>query len=181
MCSSLAWQDPSEVAATAAHAAAAGVTVVSLPLVNEWTQDRSGGAAPVATSSRTNNSQIVGATDHTANGSSDDASGKVNGGTAQRNASAHAKGRNGAASAAATGSALRTPRWRGITALQELWAAGVNVALASDNTRDQFYQYGDLDMLEVSIPLSKARVRRTLRVTRDEASDELCKGQGGHS
>jgi hypothetical protein len=43
----------------------------------------------------------------------------------------------------------RTPRWRGITALQELAGAGVAVALASDNTRDQFYAYGDLDMLEV--------------------------------
>jgi cytosine deaminase len=32
---------------------------------------------------------------------------------------------------------------------QELASAGVPVALASDNTRDQFYAYGDLDMLEV--------------------------------
>lgn len=44
---------------------------------------------------------------------------------------------------------LRTPRWRGITALQELQSKGASVAMASDNTRDQFYQYGDLDMLEV--------------------------------
>lgn len=44
---------------------------------------------------------------------------------------------------------VRTPRWRGVTALQELAAAGLAVALASDNTRDQFYAYGDLDMLEV--------------------------------
>ena len=43
----------------------------------------------------------------------------------------------------------QTPRWRGITALHELAAGGVAVALASDNTRDQFYAYGDLDMLEV--------------------------------
>ena len=43
----------------------------------------------------------------------------------------------------------RTPRWRGVTALQELKAAGVNVMIASDNTRDPFYAYGDLDMLEV--------------------------------
>jgi cytosine deaminase len=43
----------------------------------------------------------------------------------------------------------RTPRWRGVTALHELKAAGVNVAIASDNTRDPFYAYGDLDMLEV--------------------------------
>jgi cytosine deaminase len=43
----------------------------------------------------------------------------------------------------------RTPRWRGVTALHELSAAGVEVMIASDNTRDPFYAYGDLDMLEV--------------------------------
>jgi cytosine deaminase len=43
----------------------------------------------------------------------------------------------------------RTPRWRGVTALHEFRAAGVNVGIASDNTRDPFYAYGDLDMLEV--------------------------------
>ena len=43
----------------------------------------------------------------------------------------------------------RTPRWRGVTALHELKAAGVEVMIASDNTRDPFYAYGDLDMLEV--------------------------------
>jgi cytosine deaminase len=42
-----------------------------------------------------------------------------------------------------------TPRWRGITALHELKAAGVPVMIASDNTRDPFYAYGDLDMAEV--------------------------------
>jgi cytosine deaminase len=45
--------------------------------------------------------------------------------------------------------AKRTPRWRGVTALRELKAAGVPVIIASDNTRDPFYAYGDLDMLEV--------------------------------
>ncbi len=43
----------------------------------------------------------------------------------------------------------RTPRWRGVTALNELRAANVNTMIASDNTRDPFYAYGDLDMLEV--------------------------------
>ena len=43
----------------------------------------------------------------------------------------------------------RTPRWRGVTALHELKAAGVNTMIASDNTRDPFYAYGDMDMLEV--------------------------------
>lgn len=42
-----------------------------------------------------------------------------------------------------------TPRHRGITLLHELKAAGVDVAVASDNTRDPFYAYGDLDALEV--------------------------------
>ena len=43
----------------------------------------------------------------------------------------------------------RTPRWRGVTALHELKRAGVDVMIASDNTRDPFYPYGDLDMMEV--------------------------------
>ena len=42
----------------------------------------------------------------------------------------------------------RTPRWRGVTALHELKRAGVRVMIASDNTRDPFYPYGDLDMME---------------------------------
>lgn len=44
---------------------------------------------------------------------------------------------------------LRTPRWRGVTLLNELKAAGGRVAIASDNTRDPFYAYGDLDGFEV--------------------------------
>jgi cytosine deaminase len=43
----------------------------------------------------------------------------------------------------------QTPHSRGITLLHELAAAGVEIAVASDNTRDPFYAYGDLDMLEV--------------------------------
>lgn len=43
----------------------------------------------------------------------------------------------------------RTPRWRGVTALHELKAAGVPAMIASDNTRDPFYAYGDLDLVEV--------------------------------
>ncbi len=42
-----------------------------------------------------------------------------------------------------------TPLWRGVTLLKELKAAGVAVAIASDNTRDPFYAYGDLDGMEV--------------------------------
>ncbi|KAI8113765.1 hypothetical protein M9435_003757 [Picochlorum sp. BPE23] len=87
-CCSLAYQPEHELRRTLAVAAKAGVTVVSLPLVNQWTQDRHGSGG-------------------------------------------------------------RTPRWRGITLLHEARQAGVPVAIASDNTRDQFYAYGDLDMLEV--------------------------------
>src|SRR5262245_8835360 len=43
----------------------------------------------------------------------------------------------------------RTPRLRGVAPLHELDVAGVAVTVASDNTRDPFYAYGDLDMLEV--------------------------------
>ena len=42
-----------------------------------------------------------------------------------------------------------TPRWRGVTLLHEMAARGINTCVASDNTRDPFYAYGDLDVLEV--------------------------------
>ena len=45
--------------------------------------------------------------------------------------------------------ANRTPRLRGITLVHEMQARGINVSFASDNTRDPFYAYGDLDMVEV--------------------------------
>jgi cytosine deaminase len=43
----------------------------------------------------------------------------------------------------------RTPRARGVTLVHEMVARGINVSFASDNTRDPFYAYGDLDMIEV--------------------------------
>jgi cytosine deaminase len=43
----------------------------------------------------------------------------------------------------------RTPRIRGGTLVHEMKARGIPVAFASDNTRDPFYAYGDLDMNEV--------------------------------
>jgi len=43
----------------------------------------------------------------------------------------------------------KTPRWRGVTLLHEMRAAGLTVAVASDNCRDPFYAYGDHDMMEV--------------------------------
>ncbi|WP_117191741.1 cytosine deaminase [Rhizobium terrae] len=45
--------------------------------------------------------------------------------------------------------ANRTPRWRGVTLFHELTAAGVRTAVSSDNTRDPFYAYGDMDPVEV--------------------------------
>jgi cytosine/creatinine deaminase len=47
------------------------------------------------------------------------------------------------------GNGTRTPRWRGVTLVHEMAARGINVSFASDNTRDPFYAYGDLDMVEV--------------------------------
>ena len=49
-----------------------------------------------------------------------------------------------------------TPRYRGLTLIRELLAAGVNISVAPDNTRDPFYAYGDLDCLEV--------LRETVRI-----------------
>ncbi|KAL3148520.1 hypothetical protein ABBQ38_013959 [Trebouxia sp. C0009 RCD-2024] len=87
-CCSLCYQSPQDLEVTMEATREAGITVVALPLVNQWTQDRD-----------------------------------------QRG--------------------QRTPRWRGLTLLHELRSHGIPVAIASDNTRDQFYAYGDLDMLEV--------------------------------
>jgi cytosine deaminase len=41
----------------------------------------------------------------------------------------------------------RTPRWRGVTAIQEMRRRGIRVAAAGDNCRDSFYAYGDHDVL----------------------------------
>ena len=92
-CCSLAMQAPDEAARTIAMAAEAGLTVVSLPMVNLFLQGRRPGTP--------------------------------------------------------TGTPTGTPAWRGITLLHELRAAGVRVAVASDNTRDPFYGFGDLDVCEV--------------------------------
>lgn len=43
----------------------------------------------------------------------------------------------------------RTPRYRGVTVLQELKTNQIPVAVASDNCRDPFYAYGDYDGREV--------------------------------
>jgi cytosine deaminase len=43
----------------------------------------------------------------------------------------------------------RTPRWRGVTLLNEIKQHGIPVTVASDNCRDPFYGFGDHDVLEV--------------------------------
>lgn len=85
-CCSLARQPDDEADRTMDLVAAAGISVVSLPMCNMYLQDRHPG---------------------------------------------------------------RTPRWRGVTLLHEMTARGIPVAVASDNTRDPFYAYGDLDGVEV--------------------------------
>lgn len=47
-----------------------------------------------------------------------------------------------------TAASGRTPRWRGVTVLHEMKAAGLRVAVAGDNCRDPFHAYGDHDMLD---------------------------------
>lgn len=41
-----------------------------------------------------------------------------------------------------------TPRWRGVTLVREMLAAGLTVAVGGDNVRDPFFPYGDNDMLD---------------------------------
>lgn len=48
-----------------------------------------------------------------------------------------------------------TPRYRGVTLVSELAAAGIAVSTASDNTRDPFFAYGDLDLLEAFRELAR--------------------------
>ncbi|CAN7758847.1 cytosine deaminase [Variovorax sp. LjRoot130] len=85
-CCSLSVQEDAVAARTIGLVKDAGITLVSLPLVNQYLQGRRPGA---------------------------------------------------------------TPRWRGIPLLRELQAAGVPVVLASDNCRDPYHAFGDLDLLEV--------------------------------
>src|ERR1700722_5501940 len=42
----------------------------------------------------------------------------------------------------------RTPRWRGVTVIQEMLRRGIRVAAAGDNCRDSFYAYGDHAVLD---------------------------------
>lgn len=47
------------------------------------------------------------------------------------------------------GRGARSPRQRGIAPLKEMAAKGIPVAIASDNVRDRFHAYGDMDLPEV--------------------------------
>jgi cytosine deaminase len=76
------------------------------------------------------------------------------------------------------GTAAATPRWRGITLIHELIDAGVPVASASDNVRDAFYAFGDLDAAEVLIETVRlahldARLGDALRAVTSVAADIL--------
>lgn len=42
----------------------------------------------------------------------------------------------------------RTPRWRGVAPVHELRTKGVQVMFASDNVRDAFLPFGDMDMMD---------------------------------
>jgi cytosine deaminase len=50
----------------------------------------------------------------------------------------------------------RTPFWRGLTLLNEWMDQGTVTACASDNVRDAFYAFGDLDAFEVFITSVRA-------------------------
>lgn len=43
----------------------------------------------------------------------------------------------------------RTPRYRGLTLIHEMKAAGITLGTGTDNSHDPFYIFGDLDMLAV--------------------------------
>lgn len=102
-CCSLAVQPPEVVNRTIDIVAKANITIVSLPMVNLWLQDRDHPEHPW----REHHRQMP------------------------------------------PSHCTRTPRRRGITLMHELRCARIPVAVASDNTRDQFFGFGDLDMLEV--------------------------------
>ena len=42
----------------------------------------------------------------------------------------------------------RTPKWRGVTAVQEILAAGLAFAIGGDNCRDSWFPFGDHDVLD---------------------------------
>lgn len=72
----------------------------------------------------------------------------------------------------------RAPQWRGLAPLIDLWEAGVPVACASDNVRDAFFPYGDMDALEVYVQSLRLahldhHLADSLRVVTTTAADIL--------
>ncbi len=70
----------------------------------------------------------------------------------------------------------RTPMWRGLTLIQDLLDAGVPVACASDNVRDAFHAFGDLDMIDVYAQALRlahldARLSDSVRLVTSTAAD----------
>ena len=83
-----------------------------------------------------------------------------------------------------SGSEARAPLWRGLAPVLDLLAAGVPVACASDNVRDAFYPYGDLDALDVytqSVRLAHldADLAGSVRVVTSTAADLLGRPEFG--
>jgi cytosine/creatinine deaminase len=78
----------------------------------------------------------------------------------------------------------RTQFWRGLTLIRDLLDAGVPVACASDNVRDAFHAFGDLDAVEVyaqSVRLAHldARLSESVRVVTTTAADLLGRPEFG--
>lgn len=70
----------------------------------------------------------------------------------------------------------RSPRWRGLTLIEDLLDAGVPVACAGDNVRDAFFAFGDYDPMEVyqqSLRLAHLdnRLADSVRVVTSTAAD----------
>ena len=174
LCSSLAFQPPKELAATLRVVEEAGVTVVSLPLVNQWTQDRSheGGRTPrwrgitllheLRAVSRMIQSINLNVHGEPAEVSWDWAGvgrkgPRLRGSSAEGDATGkggHAlcwRGMHAVAAQEPQGclACMHVPTCFGSCRLQPCAQAGIPTAISSDNVRDQFYAYGDLDMLEV--------------------------------
>jgi cytosine deaminase len=78
----------------------------------------------------------------------------------------------------------RTPRWRGVTLVRDLLDAGVPVACASDNVRDAFHAFGDLDLMQVyaqSVQIAHldAPLADSVRVVTSTAADLVGRPEHG--
>jgi cytosine deaminase len=77
-----------------------------------------------------------------------------------------------------------TPQWRGLTLIHDLLDLGVPVACASDNVRDAFYAFGDMDAVEVyvqSVRLAHldSRLAESVKVVTSTAADIIgAEGRG---